>query len=481
MAAHFPRRRPILLAALLASWLFSYAAPGARSASAATLPFIGQLSLTFHFAGQPLPSATLFGLGSADVNPLGGTHLTQASVSPGIFAGAVADRVPVTDPDVFPIAGFQLTATNGAGVVALGTNGRLSSPLPLQGVMKVCLYGACGASSNIANIDFPLSVVGQGGTYHKAGGTNLTVIGAPWTTGTATLGSVTAQGSAMGPASQASSTAQLGGKLNLVSPIYISTNIAAFAEPPLFARLRLGFDAGTPACGDGFDNDGDGQTDHPADPGCESASDVSEQQSSLVCDDGFDNDGDGLVDLEDPGCESSADPSEISSIACENQVDDDGDGYVDVLDAGCDGPSDPSEDSPALVCDDGLDNDGDGLVDAFADPNCADLLDPDEASACTDGIDNDGDGLVDFAADPGCNGATGYSEQAQCQDGWDNDFDGRIDFDGGASHNGGVPLGPADPQCAQAYQNRERVLCGIGAELVAVIAVLRRWRHRARD
>ncbi len=103
----------------------------------------------------------------------------------------------------------------------------------------------------------------------------------------------------------------------------------------------------TPACSDGLDDDLDGLVDHPADPGCDSPSDTSEQSPALVCDDGLDNDGDGLVD-------HPADP-------------------------GCDSPSDTSEQSPALVCDDGLDNDGDTFIDHPADPECLTPTTPSEA------------------------------------------------------------------------------------------------------
>jgi hypothetical protein len=59
-----------------------------------------------------------------------------------------------------------------------------------------------------------------------------------------------------------------------------------------------------PDCADGIDNDGDGATDFPADPGCANASDISEKDPSHPCDDGADNDGDGLVDYPaDPGCQ----------------------------------------------------------------------------------------------------------------------------------------------------------------------------------
>jgi hypothetical protein len=103
--------------------------------------------------------------------------------------------------------------------------------------------------------------------------------------------------------------------------------------------------------------------------------------------------------------------------------------------------------------------------------------------ACSDSVDNDGDGRTDFPADVGCFDANGTVENPQCQDGSDNDLDGGIDFDGGAAANGGVPLGPIDPQCASKPQrNREAPNgCGDGEELaflapIAWVAARRRRR-----
>ena len=64
-------------------------------------------------------------------------------------------------------------------------------------------------------------------------------------------------------------------------------------------------------CADGIDNDGDGFTDFPADPGCASAGDSSERNSAVACDDGIDNDGDLLPDFaNDPHCVSPIDANE---------------------------------------------------------------------------------------------------------------------------------------------------------------------------
>jgi uncharacterized membrane protein len=101
------------------------------------------------------------------------------------------------------------------------------------------------------------------------------------------------------------------------------------------------------------------------------------------------------------------------------------------------------------------------------------------AATCVDTLDNDGDEFVDFPNDPGCKAPKGIREDPQCQDGLNNDLaqDSGIDFDGGASVNLGVPLGPADPQCPAAWDNRES-RCGLGAELVLLVPILMARRRR---
>ncbi len=68
-------------------------------------------------------------------------------------------------------------------------------------------------------------------------------------------------------------------------------------------------------CSDGIDNDGDGLTDYPADPGCSSSTDNDEYNAPTPqCSDGIDNDGDGLTDYPaDPGCSSSSDDDEYNA------------------------------------------------------------------------------------------------------------------------------------------------------------------------
>jgi hypothetical protein len=93
---------------------------------------------------------------------------------------------------------------------------------------------------------------------------------------------------------------------------------------------------------------------------------------------------------------------------------------------------------------------------------------------CSNGIDDDGDGAMDFPDDPGCGTPLALKEAPRCNDGVDNDGDGGIDWDGGGTGS------PPDLECAGiASRDREVVNsggCGLGAELVLVLAVLRRLR-----
>ena len=78
-------------------------------------------------------------------------------------------------------------------------------------------------------------------------------------------------------------------------------------------------------CDDGVDNDGDGKTDFPADPGCSAPNADSETDDCPSgagcpqCANGRDDDGNGTTDYPgDPGCESASDPIEVTvnPVAC---------------------------------------------------------------------------------------------------------------------------------------------------------------------
>jgi len=103
-------------------------------------------------------------------------------------------------------------------------------------------------------------------------------------------------------------------------------------------------DRGRKACNDRTDNDGDGYTDFPDDPGCNNKQDNSELNPNIECDDGVDNaDADSLVDYNDPGCSGPTDDDEIDG-ECDDTVDNDGDEATDYpSDGGCTGYSDNDE------------------------------------------------------------------------------------------------------------------------------------------
>jgi hypothetical protein len=68
-----------------------------------------------------------------------------------------------------------------------------------------------------------------------------------------------------------------------------------------------------PDCSDGLDDDGDGLTDFPNDPGCTDAFDTDERGAAYECDNGLDDDGDGLFDYPDDfGCSSPFDDAELT-------------------------------------------------------------------------------------------------------------------------------------------------------------------------
>ncbi len=208
---------------------------GASAAQAAARPFKATLEIRVNTL-QPL---VVFGAGTAIVNgSAGGSHLDSLSLAGSTFAtlGAV---VPVTDPAVLPIVGLVLTVHNGAGGFA-NNGGAIQGVMPLFGVTKVCLFGASCASAS-TNLSVPITVVGQGGQAAAAGAVNLTIAGAPWTIGTAAIGTITEMGSARGPGSATSSTVASGGQLKLVTPIFVSTNIGASAIVPVFGILTLHF------------------------------------------------------------------------------------------------------------------------------------------------------------------------------------------------------------------------------------------------
>lgn len=230
-------RRALLHRSFLGATLASFACLlGSPAAHAAAVAFTGVLEIQIA-ALDPIGVAGA-GFVSVVSDPGSPDHIASLSIDPAIFA-ATRLLVPVTDPAALPLYGVVATAQNGAGAFARAGGGPLGGVMPIFGVAKVCLFGTC--SNATANLSVPLSVVGQGGTSAVGGPVNVTVAGAPWTSGTAAIGTITAMGFALGPEGAASSALQPSGSVRLVTPIFISTNIGALQVVPAFGFLTLHF------------------------------------------------------------------------------------------------------------------------------------------------------------------------------------------------------------------------------------------------
>jgi len=224
----------------------SFALAMATAASAATLPFAGTFSIRLA-AESPDPGAgsfdvtvSLTGSGVALVNGSGGgLHVNSLALAGGEIAGTAS--TPITGASA--LQALLVSGANGAGSFAGLSGGPPGGgAMPVLGQAKACLFGAC--ASAVANLVVPLNVVGQGGAATVMDGpgvVGLTVVGAPWTTGAASVSGVTGMGFARGPLSGTSTTAQGSGVVRLVTPIFISTVIPDFPVIPGIGTLTLHF------------------------------------------------------------------------------------------------------------------------------------------------------------------------------------------------------------------------------------------------
>ena len=232
--------------ALALGLLLSVAAP--MAASAKLLIWSG--TLTIEVEGF-LPSEFVgVGSGSSLVNASGGgNHLSTISIANGI---SVSGTVSITTPPT--IHAVRATAALGTGSFRpISGGGPLTSNvLPVPGLLKVCiLFPGCASY-----VPIPLTVGGTKGlgiggplitvnTFTSGPALRLSVQGAPWTIGVASVtGTTTAtrQGFAHGPVSNTSSTALTSGVVQLVTPMILVTSLdAPETIVPIFGVLRLHF------------------------------------------------------------------------------------------------------------------------------------------------------------------------------------------------------------------------------------------------
>jgi hypothetical protein len=283
----------------------------ASPAASFQLPFTATLKIQF----RTIPPLVIPGTGSAELSVAPGGAIQKVQLATSITAtGVDAGPIPSSWAPIDGLQGtFGLWPTSSPlplRTFERGTSGNLAGVVRVLGVVRVCLFspGGCpGANDVFIRLDhatpgtgssFYDAAVGWQGTWAgpAGGGVNVTVRGAPWTTGTVDAGGgLTAMGFAHGPLGFEGTTARNGGQLNLVTPIFISTSLPTVPLFPAIATLAAEFTADPTTCANGIDDDGDGLTDFPDDPACQTQTFARE---NAQCQDGQSNDGDGLIDFD---------------------------------------------------------------------------------------------------------------------------------------------------------------------------------------
>ena len=225
------RLQSVLLAGLFAASLSTvFADPSAATvfASATLSTKLATLNPYTATAGAGISSVGV-------VRSAGGKITAITGVPSGLFV--LNTVIAITDPAAAPIAGLQITQSNKAGAFALA-GGHIGGQMPMSGFNKVCLFSQCDNATTPppANLVVPITVVGSGGSVSASTLVEITAIGAPWTTGTAAVGTVSIKGFAKNITNTASASKV---DIRLVTPIFISTNIGASAVVPAFSTLEF--------------------------------------------------------------------------------------------------------------------------------------------------------------------------------------------------------------------------------------------------
>jgi hypothetical protein len=198
----------------------------AGSANAAVLS-LSNASLSLQIAALPGIAVAWNGTGSADV-----TATSISALTASIFSVSNLNT-PVTDPSAFPItAVFIPSASNGVGSFTFNGSGVGGGTMALNGQSNVGLFGPPPAANLVVPFTSGGNGIGLGGAPIAASGLgiSITVSGNGWTTGTASIGTVSKTGVAFN-----------GSSVTLVTPTLISTNLGASPVIPSFATLTLQF------------------------------------------------------------------------------------------------------------------------------------------------------------------------------------------------------------------------------------------------
>jgi hypothetical protein len=225
----------------------------AGTAGAGPLRWQGTLSL--QLVGINTVDAT--GGSFATVNGSGSLgHLTTLAINGGITGTA---SLFISDPGLAPLVAVRASMTLGSGALrpisgaAASGEGLTQKVLPVGGIFKFCILWC------VSYLPVPLTVsgtqgVGIGGMLTLNGygpGIHISMQGAPWTVKTAVVtgiptdnggfSSISAFGFAHGPASITSSTANISGVVQLVTPAKIMTTLGTGTIWPVLGTLTIHF------------------------------------------------------------------------------------------------------------------------------------------------------------------------------------------------------------------------------------------------
>ena len=226
----------------------------ARTAQARVITYHGTLTIeSFEFR---IPTFATLDQGVATVNASAGLGALDSLRLTGGFTGS--QIVSLTTTVVFPLLGVQEIVGLGMGTVGpiSGERSPLSQgTLPLGGEIRLCILRADCSTW----IPIPLTAGGTRGagiggliTLNGFGtvGLKISVLGAPWTIGTAVASNgstpngaptttASRMGFAHGPASGSTSTARPDGVVQLVTPIQVETTLPGLERIGFIASLRL--------------------------------------------------------------------------------------------------------------------------------------------------------------------------------------------------------------------------------------------------
>ncbi len=226
-------------------------------ANAATLDFTGTLQINMFRLHHDRTGSPIYlsvpGAGAAQVTDDGNLHLLSFALSGGTFGPSTVTTGVTPTYGTFFTLYFTLAQNLSGSFSGISGGPPGGGPMGLSGTAKLCLlFAPC----EYANVALPLTPTtggagfGIGGTQSVAGNFSHTMYHAPWTIGQPVMTIHTANtnittpalpgGFAHGPASLTSSTAQVGGVVQLVTVSKTYTSWV-FPEFPVTGILTLRF------------------------------------------------------------------------------------------------------------------------------------------------------------------------------------------------------------------------------------------------